>query len=150
MLTAHWPVGKGKNNSVYLLCLCHCGNLKIVRGDHLRSGRIKSCGCFRNFGEAHGHSGNGRGRLPSPTYYSWRRMIDRCTSQRNENWKYYGAQGVQIHENWMKFSNFLADMGERPPSTTLGRIGDSGNYEPGNCRWMTQKDQVLNRKRKIA
>lgn len=40
------------------------------------------------------------------------------------------------------FSNFLADMGERPEGKTLGRIGDIGDYEPGNCEWQTTAEQA--------
>ena len=42
----------------------------------------------------------------------------------------------------MLFSHFLADMGDRPAGTTLGRLGDQGNYEPGNCQWQTTKEQA--------
>lgn len=41
----------------------------------------------------------------------------------------------------MSFSNFLLDMGERPLGTSLGRIGDTGNYEPGNCAWQAPAEQ---------
>jgi hypothetical protein len=39
-------------------------------------------------------------------------------------------------------------MGERPKDTTLGRIGDVGNYEPGNCEWQTDDEQKANAKTK--
>ncbi len=48
-------------------------------------------------------------------------------------------------ERWKIFDNFLADMGCRPPSMTLDRWPNKdGNYEPGNCRWATRKQQGRN------
>src|SRR5581483_764576 len=51
---------------------------------------------------------------------------------------------------WMKFENFLADMGPRPsPKHSIDRINTDGNYEPSNCRWATHKEQTDNRKRTV-
>jgi hypothetical protein len=53
---------------------------------------------------------------------------------------------VIVCDRWLDFRNFYADLGERPEGTTLGRYGDTGNYEAGNCTWMTSVEQVRNRK----
>ena len=87
--------------------------------------------------EKHGHATNGY----SPTYQSWLAMKSRCFQPSSVRWQHYGGAGVTVCKRWLSFSNFLEDMNERPSGTTLGRIGDRGNYEPGNCQWQTNKEQ---------
>lgn len=124
-------------------CMCDCGASTSVRSDHLRSGRIVSCGCYRSTRSVHGHASGG---VPSPTYQSWRAMRMRCTQPSYREFSYYGGRGVTVCRSWSEFSNFLADMGERPEGRTLDRINVNGNYEPGNCRWATPEEQSANRR----
>jgi len=83
----------------------------------------------------HGLSGSG-------TYRSWNQMKQRCTNPKHHAWHRYGGKGVRVCPEWDSFEGFLKDMGERPEGTSLGRIGDVGNYEPGNCQWQTDKEQA--------
>jgi len=89
--------------------------------------------------------------LKNPTYGSYRAMIRRCVSPRCKDWIHYGAVGIKVDPHWLGecgFENFLADVGERPAGTSLGRFGDTGNYEPGNCAWQTPKQQAAEQKKK--
>lgn len=83
----------------------------------------------------------------SATYYCWARMIQRCTNPKHTRYKEYGGRGIQICDRWMSFSNFLADMGTKPDGKSLDRFpNNDGNYEPGNVRWATVKEQQNNRR----
>jgi uncharacterized membrane protein len=77
-------------------------------------------------------------------------MISRCTNPKSSSWDHYGAIGISVCNRWLNsFENFLADMGETTSDLSLDRIDVYGNYEPGNCRWATWKQQRENQ-RKIA
>jgi hypothetical protein len=83
------------------------------------------------------------------TYTSWRQMIQRCTNKNHAQYGDYGGKGIRICEHWRKsFPSFAQDMGRRPEGKTLDRYpNQSGNYEPGNCRWATPKEQAQNRRK---
>ena len=74
-------------------------------------------------------------------------MTQRCTNPKATSWKDYGGRGIKICDRWLDFAMFLIDMGERPEDTSIDRIDNDGNYEPGNCRWATQLEQNAHRKR---
>jgi hypothetical protein len=88
----------------------------------------------------------------TPEYVAWCAMRQRCYYPSHIHYKYYGGAtpSVQVCEHWREsYENFLADMGRKPsPQHSLGRFGDIGNYEPGNCVWQTQKEQSAERAKK--
>lgn len=149
---AQWPAGR-RGRMIMWLCLCDCGQMRVVAGVQLSAGTSRSCGCLRDeLRLKHGHA---KDRPERTTEYStWACMIQRCINPKNPEWKRYGAKGVKVCERWLNsFENFLADVGPRPegryrsgrPIYSIDRFPDKyGNYEPGNVRWATHKEQMNN------
>lgn len=136
------------------LCRCDCGTEKKACHTDLLTGATKSCGCLSVEHRAKGWAastthGQG-GKLRTPTYNSWHKMKQRCLNPKNDEYSNYGGRGITVCERWLDFENFLADMGPRPTGTSIDRFPDkNGNYEPGNCRWATAKEQNNNMRKNI-
>lgn len=128
---------------------CDCGWELEIRGLSLTGGRSTSCGCRRREVsrarlQRHGHASH---RARTPTYLTWRAMINRCENPEHERFQHYGGRGIKVCERWRgSFEMFLADMGERPDGFTIDRINVDGNYEPANCKWSTSKEQRANQR----
>lgn len=126
---------------------CACGSSKWYFRTNVLAGYTQSCGCLRNERtkescQTHGHK---PGAGASPTYTSWLNMWKRCTNPAYHAYARYGGRGISVAPEWKDFAVFLEDMGERPNGMELDRIDNNGDYEAGNCRWTTHKENVNNR-----
>lgn len=128
-------------------CICTCGNTAEVLGDYLRSGDTKSCGCFKSDNAKSLYTKHGK--EPKSEYRIWYHLRSRCNNVSDAAYKNYGGRGIKVCDRWQGdngFVYFLADMGKKPsPKHSIDRVNNGGNYEPGNCRWATMKEQQNNR-----
>jgi hypothetical protein len=125
---------------------CECGREKIALGYKLIAGIGIKC-------RQRSTALAGVKAIDLPEYQSWYAMIVRCRYPRGKDWHRYGGRGISVCDAWRKsFWQFLSDVGPRPtPSHSIDRYPDNdGNYEPGNCRWATRKQQMENRSNSAA
>lgn len=102
---------------------------------------------FKRHGDPLYLKGSHHGKSHSREYKSWNSMIMRCTSPNATFYEHYGGRGIKVCNEWLNdFKQFYADMGDRPIGMSLDRINNDGNYEPSNCKWSTQQEQVRNRR----
>ena len=151
-LTVIECIGRQNKKKIWR-CLCSCGNETVVRSDHLKDGRVISCGCVgrekRSVARVTHHQS--RTRL----YHVWLNMKNRCYNKNVRSYKNYGANGVNVCSEWMDFETFSKwayETGYNPNAEygkcTLERINVYGNYCQENCTWVDAKAQANNRRRK--
>ena len=143
--------GIDKRRNALWLCRCDCGKETIVQGMHLLSMHTRSCGCLciDRVRKANTKHGGATRSGWSKEYRAWKNMKSRCLDPNSKRYCDYGGRGITICERWLhSFENFLADVRRAPgPEYSIDRINNDGNYEPGNVRWATRKQQRQNRRR---
>jgi len=132
------PSGKWKH-----LCECECGNKKTIVGNHLKGGKILSCGCY--IAKITSERMTKHGKHGSQTYSIWKGMRKRCNNPNEPAYPRYGGAGIKVCDRWSNYELFLEDMGERPEGLTIDRIDGAKGYYNENCRWATYTEQARNR-----
>jgi hypothetical protein len=143
---------KNHSGAIRWCCQCSCGKKTTAATMHLRRGHTKSCGCLR---EACLKAASSRfkthGMSKTAENVAWSQMIARCSSRnKTKDRKNYFERGIAVSPEWIGpggFQRFFSHVGLRPsPAHSLDREDNDGNYEPGNVRWATAKEQVNNRR----
>jgi hypothetical protein len=122
------------------VCACDCGKEKVIMGDHLVRGNIGSCGCYSGM--------RTHGMYKSPEICAYSHAKSRCQNSHTEQYEDYGRRGIKFKFN--SFEEFFKELGFRPEGKSLDRIDTNGNYEVGNVRWATPREQSFNTRQSIA
>ena len=127
----------GQYNRAFL-CKCDCGDEKVIRLLHLVRGRIKTCG-----------NCNKKNDFDNPKLYRvWKSMQERCYLSSYIRAERYSKRGIKVCDEWLNsYKTFKKWAIENKYDTTLriDRIDNNGNYQPNNCRFVTNKDNCNNR-----
>lgn len=129
----------------YLIFTCDCGNAGKARYESVLVGKTKSCGCYKIDEiklKAYKH-GDCKNRL----YSIWKNIKSRVHNKNNTRYNSYGGRGILLCKEWEDYNNFKKWSLENGYSDclTIDRIDNDGNYEPCNCRWSTNTQQIRNR-----
>ncbi len=143
----HHKMPSGRYRRMFL-CKCDCGNEVTCSLANLTSGNTSSCGCLKR--ETASNNNSTHRQSKTRLYRCWQHMKHRCYREDNENYSYYGGRGIIMCDEWKdsyeNFSKWAIDNGYKD-NLTIDRIDCDGNYEPSNCRWITQKEQTRNTRR---
>ena len=149
----------GNQQKTMWLCKCDCGNEKVVSAGELQSGHTTSCGCYHK--EQVGrinrtHNMANKQRL----YRVWKAMRERCNNPHNKSFKNYGGRGIKVCDEWQKdylaFHKWAMANGYKEETLpnglnrlTIDRIDVNGNYEPNNCRFVTNAENARNKRKSL-
>jgi len=137
--------GKTMSGNLLWSCECDCGNTTNRNRRTLTDSPNLSCGCYHK----HNHGVVTHGMSGTRTHGAWTSMKQRCQNPKFKSYHNYGGRGIKVCERWLVFGNFFEDMGECPPRLELDREDNDGDYEPGNCRWATSKENNRNKRKTV-
>lgn len=138
------------------LCQCECGNFIKANAYKLKQGLQQSCGCLKEemkprLGELTRKYKHSNKRL----YSVYKAMIDRCYNENCKRYKNYGGRGIKVCDEWLGENGYDTfaewslktgyDINAEQGKYTIDRINVNGNYEPDNCRWITNSQQQNNK-----
>jgi len=119
---------------------CDCGTKREQWFSNIKSGKSTQCvNCQTNVKKTQGIHYD-IGGTTHPLYNVWSGIKRRCYNKKQKSYKYYGAKGVQMCDEWKNnyrsFYNWMMSNGYKK-GMVVSRNGDKGNYEPSNCKVKT-------------
>ena len=142
---------ENRGNQTRWLCKCDCGNEKIIAGNALKSGVTLSCGCYHK--EVTGKIRRTHGGTGTRLHSIWQNMKARCYRESAREYENYGGRGITICDEWRNdykaFHDWAVENGYAD-NLTIDRKNVNGNYEPSNCRWITNEEQQRNKRYSVC
>ena len=144
-----------KNKRAYWLCKCACGNEIVVPTTALKSGNTKSCGCLHieqtkiNISKAIKKQTKYKSKAEKDIGKKYTSIKQRCNNPNCKAYKNYGGRGIIMCDEWANnFKTFYcwAIANGYKEGLTIDRINVNGNYEPNNCRWVSNLKQQNNKR----
>lgn len=129
----------------YYACACECGVCKLVRIDHLRSGKIISCGCE---GDRRRIAGSTKHKQSSnPLCFVWYGMMNRCYNEEFQDYHNYGGRGIKVAPEWHDVVVFINDVSDGyRKGLELDRIKNDEWYSKSNFKWSTHTQNNRNKR----
>ena len=136
-------------------CKCDCGKYTEVPTYNLTTGNTQSCGCLhiettrKNIKKAIDKQTKYHTEAEKIIYHTFSQMKRRCYKPKCKAYVNYGARGIKIYDKWVKepelFYKWSIDNGWEK-GLSIDRINVEKNYEPSNCRWVSNVVQQNNRR----
>jgi len=133
-----------QGNMVTWFCLCDCGKYNVVIGSNLKSGNVKSCGCYNK------ESATTHGQSYSPIYMVWTSMLKRCGVHKGASKRSlqdYRDRGITICPEWRKFESFYRWAKDKyHEGLVIDRINNNETYNSKNCHFTTPTKNAQNKR----